>query len=802
MIEVAKIVVCAGCATLLAGVASVGAATVAERGAPAAWRVSVKPSSTAADTLAWAAQEFTEYVRGMTDVSLPVVNERTLSDTNRVVRLEFNDAFGESEYRMRSANGGLVVTGGKRGVLYAVYDILETYGGVGWYASWRTVVPRLDAFTVPDGLNRFVSPAFKMREPAWYDCAYNSDFAARLRANGHITWFHSRHGGLTSMYPQWEEDGFSQVHTFAQLIPESLYGSSHPEFFSARNGVRVPGKGSQLCLTCPDLLDEMEARLRVELAKWYPKGQYRYSVSQNDNRNYCTCAACAAVDAEEGSPAGSLIRFVNALAGRLTNDYPKVVLSTLAYTYTENPPTTRPAPNVIIVLCPVLCRHSAPIETSPDTSTLRQNVAFRTALEGWAALTDNIQIWDYTVNFSHYMLPYPNVGVMHENLKYFKRKGVKYIFSQGKTDGGPHADFAELKTWLTAKWLWNPNLEQGPLVDRFMAGYYGAASNLVKQIFLAQEALVTPSVSLQIYQEPSEAKWLTDAHLDWADGVWRQAESAVADDPECLYNVRMSRMATLYARLFRTFDKIGGITDWLCARPRALSGIDVAAADRDWITNMLANALAFQRVSHPKLSGIALSEKSSLPNDEIFANWASALAAPVPLSGPRRIVFGPISGLTANEVNKHGETIGCLVQENGSYDGTVLELNNIYHDRAPTKGFRSIAFDPATNYVLRIRVKVVKTPSAASSRLTAFGMYVYHDDIGCLDKMKVRSKDVGDGWQIYELRTTKTIPKGAYFYFQAGDDDTPVPHPDYEKIVFDRLEIERPATYGLTLSIH
>ena len=37
-------------------------------------------------------------------------------------------------------------------------------------------------------------------------------------------------------------------------------------------------------------------------------------VSQNDNRMYCRCAKCRAVDEEEGGPTGSLLRFVNAVA--------------------------------------------------------------------------------------------------------------------------------------------------------------------------------------------------------------------------------------------------------------------------------------------------------------------------------------------------------------------------------------------------------------------------------------------------------------------------------------------------------
>jgi hypothetical protein len=47
-----------------------------------------------------------------------------------------------------------------------------------------------------------------------------------------------------------------------------------------------------------------------------------FSVSQNDNVAYCRCEKCAAVDAEEGSPAGLLLRFVNTIAAEAAKKHP------------------------------------------------------------------------------------------------------------------------------------------------------------------------------------------------------------------------------------------------------------------------------------------------------------------------------------------------------------------------------------------------------------------------------------------------------------------------------------------------
>ena len=103
-------------------------------------------------------------------------------------------------------------------------------------------------------------------------------------------------------------------------------------------------------------------------------------MSQNDNRNYCTCDKCAASDVREGSPAGTLLRFVNAVADDIAKDYPDVVIDTLAYQYTRPvPKITRPRPNVCVRLCSIECCFSHPL----DDDTCAQNAAFHRDIVAW-----------------------------------------------------------------------------------------------------------------------------------------------------------------------------------------------------------------------------------------------------------------------------------------------------------------------------------------------------------------------------------------------------------------------------------
>ena len=70
-----------------------------------------------------------------------------------------------------------------------------------------------------------------------------------------------------------------------------------------------------------------------------------------------------AVDAEEGARPDSLLRFVNAVAADIEDEFPDVAIDTLAYQYTRKPPrTSRPRPNVIVRLCSIECSFRVPLD--------------------------------------------------------------------------------------------------------------------------------------------------------------------------------------------------------------------------------------------------------------------------------------------------------------------------------------------------------------------------------------------------------------------------------------------------------
>ena len=162
----------------------------AERGKEAEYAI-VIPAEAGA-SVRYAAEELRDYVRRMTGVELPIVGEgvgdvatrkavylrddggRAGSPLPAVAAVAGRPPYQDDSFRIYTDNGNLYVIGGKRGVLYGVYELLETYGGVGWFSSWRTVVPKRESFAVPADLDDAQSPAFAMRSTLWWDVRAHS----------------------------------------------------------------------------------------------------------------------------------------------------------------------------------------------------------------------------------------------------------------------------------------------------------------------------------------------------------------------------------------------------------------------------------------------------------------------------------------------------------------------------------------------------------------------------------------------------------------------------------------------------
>jgi len=346
---------------------------------------------------------------------------------------------GRDGFRITVTEEGLTVSGGNgRGVIYGVYRMLEKFAGV------RYFLPGLE--TLGDGdividADYAYTPVFEMRQSDW-QCS-NNDEDWCLKNGINRRQIPKEHGGHVRYG--------TFVHTMGRLT-----------------GI---GEPNQPCLSDPEMLSRAIASVREILAA-DPEISI-ISVSQNDNRNYCKCEKCAAVDAEEGSHAGTLMRFVNAVADDIRDDYPDVVIDTLAYQYTRSvPKITKPRENVCVRLCSIECCFCHPL----DDITCKQNLAFFRDIVAWNEICDRIYIWDYVTDFAHYIPTFPNLSVLRENMRFYAEHHVRGMYPEGAHNAPLSGEFAELKAYLLAQLMWNPYMtavEYNRCIDEFMAAYYG-----------------------------------------------------------------------------------------------------------------------------------------------------------------------------------------------------------------------------------------------------------------------------------------------------------------------------------------
>ena len=473
------------------------------------------------ETLQKAASELQKYLKEIGTIELPIVAQSATDQSKKALMLLENNELN-SPYSISISSDtdkNILISGGNsQSTLYAVYEFLERDLGCLWLSPEVEQIPKAENVTVPFPLNYQYTPEITTRtvhSKLFYD---NPQFA-------------EKHKVTLDAFPGYVPT--ARVHTFHRFMPEKTFYEEHPEYYAQRGDRRLP---TQLCLTNPEVLQIVKDSVQAYFGR-YPEASV-ISVSTNDNTQYCECANCKKVDEEEGAHSGSLIRFVNEIAA----DFPDKQISTLAYQYTREPCKTKPLKNVLITLCSIECDRSAPID--------EKCTDFAADLKGWKALSENIRIWDYTTQFTNFLAPFPNIHTLQPNIQFFRDNNAKWIFEQHSHNP---SELFELRSYLTAKLLWNPDLDEEQVITEFVNAYYKEGGVFVKQYVDAIHAAIknNPDFFLFLYGDPAQGfdSFLSPENLKKYNTFFDEAEKAVADNPEVLERIRVARLSTDYASL-------------------------------------------------------------------------------------------------------------------------------------------------------------------------------------------------------------------------------------------------------------
>ncbi len=516
--------------------------------------VSIAAAEGAPEAERFAAEELRSYMSRMAGKPFEVTGAPQAGEPAIVIGQDACRADGFVPDSDLTDDGFMIVTGEQRiyitgihprGTLYGIYEFLEECLGCRFFSPEAETVPSRAEMALGEMHIRRV-PLLEYRSSSVYQLR-DALYGAKRRINGMETGADGRTGGRV----KYGDHYF--VHTFCrQLVRPEVYFDEHPEYFSEIGGVRIREK-TQLCLTNPDVLKLVTEQVKADIRR-QPEARI-FSVSQDDNYNGCTCARCRSLDEYEGSQAGSLLHFVNAVAEEVEKEFPDVIIDTLAYQYTRRPPRhVRARKNVCVRLCTIECCFVHPLEEctadDPDAPRTAEAQPFREDLIGWGEKCDHLYIWDYVTNFSHFWMPHPNLHVLAENIRFFCEHHVRGLFEQGCGSPGG-GEMNDLRAYLLSRAMWNPYTDARKDRSEFLTAVYGSAAPYIDEYLETVYRAVDGCGShLYCFNHPDKP-WHTMALVERCEQLFEQA-AAAADNEQILRRVRFQEMAVRYLRILLT----------------------------------------------------------------------------------------------------------------------------------------------------------------------------------------------------------------------------------------------------------
>ena len=252
------------------------------------------------------------------------------------------------------------------------------------------------------------------------------------------------------------------------------------------------GTSKQLCLTNEEIFD-----IFVEKSKQFilekPNGIW-LNIYQYDGAGFCQCDKCKA-EIDKYLISGYYVRFMNRLIDEIEKwkatacpdrvlyynmpGYHGTVIPPVKATTDENgervyeplDPTCIPNEKLYVEFTPL----DGCFSHSFDDPSCSVNASYYSNLKGWSAITKNLNVYDYFVNYGAYLNFYNNYQALTRNLELYKELGVKCIFRQNNS-GARNKSMDELQNYLYAKLSWDTSESQEELISDFMANYYKNAA--------------------------------------------------------------------------------------------------------------------------------------------------------------------------------------------------------------------------------------------------------------------------------------------------------------------------------------
>lgn len=335
---------------------------------------------------------------------------------------------------------------------------LREFGGVRYISGKGIVASKNKLITVPQDLSYTQTYAFEYREPYFpdnYDTEFRKWYATHTMEDTWAMWGHN----------------LSKVVTPSAKMMAVVNGEVNEE---------------QFCFSSP----ELEEALIFYITKMTIDEPMRskFMVQANDNDIVCQCDRCKAIGNTYNNASPAVFTLINRLAAK----FPKQQFFSTAYVTTLHPPKFKLAANTGVMVSTMSFPKGVIIAGSGKKAMIDK------IFDDWKKVTGTIYLWDYAINFDNYFEAYPTILTAQANLKYYKSQAVKGVFMHGSEDR--YSAYADLKNYLYALLLQNPDIDiKKETANFFKAKYPAVSSLLINQYLLMEQSSFAKNLPLDIY---------------------------------------------------------------------------------------------------------------------------------------------------------------------------------------------------------------------------------------------------------------------------------------------------------------
>jgi hypothetical protein len=180
--------------------------------------------------------------------------------------------------------------------------------------------------------------------------------------------------------------------------------------------------------------------------------------------------------------------------------------------------------------------------------------------------------------------------VLQPNIKTFIDNKAIGIMEQGSYQERG-AEFQELKAYLIAKLMWEPDIDADLVIDDFMLGYYGRSGQYIRDYFDLLQRSVTPETHFGIGLDAWDPLF-TDELVEESIRLFTKAKK-VADNEKILRRVNLAELPILYLKCKREPVKSredGTFHQFI--RTLEKEGIELIAEYRDNLENFKKQVLS------------------------------------------------------------------------------------------------------------------------------------------------------------------------------------------------------------------